>query len=63
MISKRIKIKNKTYQPLQLIINGETVILEGVGFKNEMIIPEEEITEQIKNLYNQKLVSLIKVRT
>lgn len=63
MISKRIKIKNKTYQPLQLIINRETVILEGVGFKNEMIIPEEEITEQIKNLYNQKLVSLIKVRT
>jgi hypothetical protein len=63
MISKRIKIKNKTYQPLQLIINGETVILEGVGFKNEMIIPEEEITEQIKNLSNKKLVSLIKVRT
>ena len=59
---KKVKIKNKTYQPLQLIIGSETVILEGMNNNNELILQDFKLTEQIKNFKEQGLVSIIKLR-
>jgi hypothetical protein len=50
-----VKIKNKTYQPIPLIINGETKLLP--KRKSKLV---EEVTSQMIALKAQGLVQIIK---
>ena len=48
------KIKNKTYQPIPLIINGVTIIVPG-----RRVIDIEEVTSQMVALKSQGLLQVI----
>lgn len=57
---KGFKIVNKTYQPIQLIIDNKTSILPVRGRNNYIVV--SEITRQIQNLARKELIVIRKVR-
>ncbi|HUS50011.1 MAG TPA: hypothetical protein VMZ91_07590 [Candidatus Paceibacterota bacterium] len=54
---RRMKLKNKTYQPLQLMINGSTHL---VSARNDIIVLE--ITSQMKKLEKKGFITIRLVR-
>lgn len=54
---KRMKLKNRTYQPLQLIIKGSTHL---VGPRNDIIVLE--ITSQMKKLIKKGFITVKPIR-
>lgn len=50
-----VKVKNKTYQPLPLVIDGKTIIIPKRKF-----IEVERVTKQISALKAEGLVQVIK---
>lgn len=52
-MKKRMKLKNKTYQPLQLIINESTHL---VNARNDIIV--FEITSQMKKLIKKGFITI-----
>lgn len=50
-----VKIKNKTYQPIGLLIDGETKLVPGRKSKNV-----EEVTPQMIALKSKNLIQIIK---
>ena len=54
------KITNKSYMPLQLIINNETYYVGPRSGRNTFYI--EELTEQIKNLRISGLLEIRKIK-
>lgn len=57
---KGFKIVNKTYQPMQLLINGDSFLLPSRGRNNFIIV--FNITRQIENLAKKELIVIRKVR-
>lgn len=57
---KSLKLTNKTYQPLQLIIDNSVYIVGSRGNNNIIIIPH--LTIQIQNLVDKELIKISKVR-
>jgi len=53
------KIVNKSFMPLQLILNNETVYL---SHKASNILYLEELTEQIKNLRMEGILEIKKIK-
>ena len=51
----QIKVKNKTYQPVPLVIGGNTIILPG-----RKTIVVEDVSEQMIALREQGLLQIIK---
>lgn len=56
----KYKITNKSYMPLQLIINDETYYVGPRSGKNVFYV--EELTEQIKNLRISGLLEIRKMK-
>lgn len=57
---KGFKVINKTYQPFQLIIGNEDIILPVRGRDNYVVV--YKLTTQINNLAKKELISIRKVR-
>lgn len=56
MSNKRYVIKNRTFQPFQLIIRGQSYILKARNEKEKIIITET--TPQINNLLKKQLITI-----
>jgi hypothetical protein len=57
---ERLLIKNKTYQPIQLIKNSGTHIINSRGNNDSLVVTE--LTTQMKNLIKKGLISVKPIR-
>jgi len=57
---KGFKVSNKTYQPLQLIINKQVYLLPARGKNNYVIV--YNITKQMQTIESKGLITIRKIR-
>jgi len=55
MDSRKI-LHNKTYQPMQILVNGTTCIVGARGKSDNIII--NKVTPQMKNLLKKRLITI-----